>query len=176
MKGIIAFLILILAGVAVWQYAFPALDSIRASQAQLEMMYDLKERFETEKAKRQETLNRYNNINPSDLARLQLLLPPEPLPEEIYVFFNTIIDQSSMDINRLLVTSGQERARESSDAFIKRSLNFELEVKGSYGNLRSLLDQIENSIRLMDVSKIAITLNKDGSYTALVGGFMYYGN
>ena len=43
-------------------------------------------------------------------------------------------------------------------------------------DLRVLLDDIENNIRLMDVDRIGIVLNENSTYTVLLGGLIYYGS
>ncbi|KKU53328.1 MAG: hypothetical protein A3G60_03385 [Candidatus Ryanbacteria bacterium RIFCSPLOWO2_12_FULL_47_9c] len=176
MKGLVTFIIFIVAVVAVYQFALPAYTRIQESRRELGLIDEIERKFRDAEKEREDTLKRLNSISDENLARLDLLLPSEPLPEELYVFFNTVVGNSGMNLSKLVVAESEKQKKQDTGAFSKHTLSFELEINGSYQSLRKLLDLIENNIRLMDVDKISIARNKNGAYGVLLGGIMYYGN
>jgi Tfp pilus assembly protein PilO len=176
MKGLIALIILVVAVIAIQMYALPALSGIQAARDQLAVMEEVETKFYDADEERKNSLSRLASILPADLARLDLLLPKKPSPEELYVFFNTLSGSSGMRIENLSVTESVSRTASRRD-ISRKSLDFDLEILGSYENFRRLMDGMENNIRLMDITKISVAVDPEsGDYKLEVGGVLYYGN
>lgn len=173
MKNIILFILLFLAIFAVYQYALPAWADISVLREKLKEVDLVEERIEDIAEERDKMIERLNMVRAEDRARLDALLPQKPDPEILYVFFENIVRKANMKPKNLTITVSQSDALQNG----KKSIGFSMQVEGSYINIMTLLDLLENNIRLMDLRSLVIKGSGEaGKLIVDMQGAMYYGS
>jgi Tfp pilus assembly protein PilN len=174
MKNLIVIVLLASSGFSVYQYALPAWANIKQYQAEIKKVDNVEAEAKDIVARRNQILERFNNVKDEDLNRLNLLLPRELTQEDLYVFFKKIIETSGMSLKSIDITAAADIAGAPKGGY--KSLGFSFEASGDYRRVRALMDALENNLRLMDIDTIDITQADTGGYLLKLKGKMYYGS
>lgn len=158
-------------------YTQPTYDKTGVLQAQI-AQYDqaLQKAAELQQLK-QSLLSRYNAFDPADLERLQKLLPDHV--DNIRL----ILDMDAMATARQMALSNVDVSTPSSNAGIQpqqtvigqigqdnrkfESLNVSFSVSGTYTNFKGFLDDLEKSLRIVDLTSLTITQGGAGQFAGV---------
>jgi hypothetical protein len=175
------FFLLIIVGVIVgmWQYTLPLWATIQKKNATVASLENIIAKAEDVQKRRDEILELYKNISDEDRRSLEVMFPENLKQEDLYIFFKTIIEKIGVPLTNISIAQGAAPGKDKG-ATNQKSLSFSIETEGSYDELRSLLDTLENSNRLMDIVSIDIgKVSKEQSnqvYKISLKGNMYYAN
>ena len=173
MKNLI--LLLVFAGTVALAYFYgaPAWKSFSESRVKLAEVESLKQKVSEIAEARNKLLDRYTSVRQEELDRLDVLLPTVVAPEELYVFFEKIIQDSGVAADDITIAAPTKGGGESAET----RLPFIIKITGPYANIRALFDNMENNLRLMDVDSIGIGSVESGGaiFSITIKGNMYYG-
>jgi len=127
----------------------------------------------------------HKNISQVDIRRIELALPAEGLPEEIFTQLEFIAKSLGLIIDSIEVEVEEEddkkivKKKDESDKSYEFNLPSEikrirasLDVKGlNYIGLRNLINALENNLRLMDISSVKYDVSNESVTLEL---FTYY--
>lgn len=167
---------LLTAGATFFMYTKPAYDGIRGSQAQIAQYDQALEKATQLQQIKQSLLARYNAFNPNDISRLQKLLPDHVDNIGLILDLNSLAAQHAMALENIDVTDSGVAAPGADSATIGAtpqdydSLTLRFTTHSTYSNFEQFLKDIEASLRIVDLTSLAIT--KSGS-DAVTGGSVY---
>lgn len=108
-----------------------------------------------------------NAITPSELEKLDLLLPKSVNTVDLLVKIDGIAKGSSMtlaDVKINVEAAKNTNARNTTAIAGLGTVTFDFNVSGSYDALRKFLDDLERNLRLVDVSAITFNSTDPGPY------------
>lgn len=116
---------------------------------------------------RDSLLSKYNTLSPSHLARLAKMIPDNVDNVRLILDIDSIAARYGMRVRDVALdadTSRTDRGQIGPDEsrFASRLLSFS--VTGSYTEFRAFLEDLEQSLRLVDVMKIEFTSTASGVY------------
>lgn len=155
---------IVLAGAIFFMYTQPSYDNSRSIQLKINQ-YDqaLQKAAELQKLK-QQLISRFNSFNPADLDRLQKLLPDHVDNVRL------ILDMDNMATNRGMSLKNVEVSGVSGkDAPVKtvigtlgdssrkyESLIVSFSTAGTYENFKTFLNDLEASLRIVDLQSLSL--------------------
>lgn len=118
------------------------------------------------KVHRDEILAQYNAIAPSDIARLQKIIPDTSNSVDIVSNISSIAAQYGMSIRQVKINVSQVQPRNAAtqttpvDPYKQTSISFT--ITGPYEQFIAFLKFMESNIRLFDVTDLVIGANQKG--------------
>lgn len=107
---------------------------------------------------RDDFLSRYNSISPSDLERLNKLLPPNMEAIKLIIQIESIAKGRDIWLNRIDVESvgsaSKNKFSVSGGGKLYNVVPLSMSVSGGYDNLLMFLADLENSLHLLDVEEM----------------------
>lgn len=172
MKNLILLLVFVATVATAYVYGVPAWTIFSDARSQLSEVDALKERVNAIADARNKLLDRYISVTQEELDRLDTMLPTTLTPEELYILFEKIIRDSGVVVDDIIVSTIAKNEN-GGDTLIP----FTLRVVGPYTNIRTLFDNLENNLRLMDITGIDVVKVEAGGaiFTLTIKGNMYYG-
>lgn len=170
MKNLILALLLVASAYGVQHYALPAWERIGKYRAEIKQIENVQAKAEEIRDLREKAIERFKSISQEDIDRLNTLLPEKIKSEEMYVFFKNLTQSAGMRFGNVIILGGAEAEGQG-----KKSLSFDLQSAGAYEPMRTLIDKIENNLRIMDIETLGITQNDASEYLLSIKGKMYYG-
>lgn len=167
-KTIISVICFVAAGAVFFLYTQPTYDKVKASSAQI-TQYDeaLNKAAELQQLK-QSLLSKYNTFNPADVERLQKLLPDHVDNVRLILDIDSIAGRHAMAIQNVVVSSSQSAKSTqtaigtvSSSRQKYDSLTIKFTSQGTYENFRGFLDEMQRSLRIVDLTSLSITRTAD---------------
>ena len=155
-----------LAGGIFFLYTQPTYDKSSALQAQI-AEYDqaLQKAAELQQLK-QQLLSRYNAFDPADIEKLHKLLPDHVDNIRLILDMDAMaaarrMSLSNVDIsgNSSLPAAGTQKTvigQIGADNRKFESLNVSFSTSGTYTNFKSFLDDLEKSLRIVDLTSLSI--------------------
>ena len=175
------FLLLIIVGVIVgmWKYTLPLWAVVQTKNAEVARLENIVAKAEEVQKTRDDILELYKNISEEDRRSLEVMFPENLKQEDLYIFFKTIVEETGVPLTNINIAQVAPSGKDKENSN-QKSLSFSIETEGSYDKLRSLLDALENSNRLMDITSVDIGKEqKEKSsqvYKISLKGNMYYAN
>ncbi len=123
-------------------------------------------RAEEAVSKRNELVTRYNNFSDADLQRLQKLLPDNVDNIRLVVDLNSIAAKYGTGIKNIKITENSPAGSRDAAADIKPygSLSMTFGVSLSYDNFLRFLTDLQQNLRLTDVTAVDFTAASAGIY------------
>lgn len=165
MKNIIGTILFLVVAIGiVVGFIVPHFNSVGALRQRKTELNQTLMRFRELRDVRDNLLARYNSILQSDIDRLQKMLPQAPDTGSLL----TELDQLTRSHALLLrsVELGETAAAQGpiltgSSAGPAERLHMTLRVVGPYASFRSFLNDLEHSLRLIDVSSLAFSVSEE---------------
>jgi len=161
MRTIFAIIALLIAGAAFFFYTKPSYDALQALSAQ-NAQYDaaLSKAAQLQSIK-QSLLSRYNSFDPTEISRLQTMLPDQVDNIRLILDLDNIasrygmalqnVDISTPDTSNSTVVGAISEASQQYD-----SLTLQFTTHGTYAQFKEFLTDLESSLRIVDVVELAI--------------------
>lgn len=169
-KTIFSALCVVAAGAMFFLYTQPTYDRVKSSNAQISQ-YDeaLNKAAELQQLK-QSLLSKYNTFNPSDVERLHKLLPDHVDNVRLILDIDSVAGRRAMAIQNVVVSSSQSAkvsqtaiGTVSSSKQKFDSLTVKFTTQGTYDNFRGFLDDIQKSLRIVDLISLSITRTSESA-------------
>lgn len=166
MNNIIA-IVLILASVGLfYEYVAPTYEDIKTLRTE-KVQYD-EALMNSKKVAdlRDELLSKYNNFAPNDIKRIEKLLPDRIDNVRLIIEVDSIASRHDMTLKDVTVSVSGNTPASPSGAFGDQTqvenipygtATFSFAVSGSYEEYRSLLKDIEKSLRITDIRSVSVT-------------------
>lgn len=126
---------------------------------------------------RDQLLSRYNVIPQSDITRLEKLLPDNVDNVRLILDLDSIAARYGMRIRNVQLNTGETRASRGQigegDADFQ-SVVMQFSVSGPYDTVRSFLEDLERSLRLVDITGVSFSSNESGVYDFAVSIKTYW--
>jgi Tfp pilus assembly protein PilO len=121
--------------------------------------------------KRVDELNgQYNSFSPSDIEKLDMLLPDHVNNIQLIIDVNGIAKRNSMSIKNIKVATSEDKETSSSERK-QSSLNANLgtmllsfSVTGPYEAYKKFLSDLSSSLRIIDISSTSFNTEDKGIY------------
>jgi hypothetical protein len=183
-RFVLPIVLIIISVFAFFMFTNPIFNDISALKAQVASYNEALNNSKALENERDILTAKYNTIDPNDLAKLQKLLPDNidniRLILEIgqiaspygmtltNVKYNATSDTntSSAVASAAIVQGGAVPSAESSDY---GTFNLEFSTSGSYDNFINFTKDLENNLRMVDISSIIFSSNTGASVIAKAG-------
>ena len=176
MKLIFAIVGVVAAGAIFFFYTRPAYDGIQLAQAQINDYNTALDKAAELQTLKQSLLSRYNSFNPSDIERLQKLLPDHVDNVRLILDLDSLAGRYGLSLQNVDVSkidSGKSQtalgAIGSSNQKYE-SLTLKFSTRGTYANFEQFLRDLETSLRIVDLASLSLT---DSSEAGRVGEPLY---
>lgn len=169
-------LILATAAVAFWGI-WARWEKISQERVKIAELTKLSDELTAIRARYEALLGEYNAVPAADLAKLEVILPQGPENARLLIDFETIARKNGIVLPKLDLVSSQEQAMAALPLASQTSfaaLPFSMEVKGTYTGFRSFLTDLEEYVRLTDITEIKLGSGESGSFQANLKGKVYY--
>ncbi len=167
-KTIIAVVIFVVAGFVFFFYTKPAYATVGDLQAQIAQYQQALDKAAQLQALKQKLLARDNSFNPSDLSRLQTMLPDHVDNIGLILELDNLASHYGMALENVDVATAQSGTSDQSAGAVVGasaqkydSLTLHFATYGTYDNFRSFLTDLESSLRIVDLQ--ALTLSAQGT-------------
>lgn len=154
--------------------AFSRVKDVRAEEAQFDQALNRSKELQ---AVRDQLLSRYNTFAQADLERLEKLLPDNVDNVRLILDVDALASAYGMRIRNVALESNDSRSARgqvgSGEARFD-SLVLSFSITGSYDTFRSFLEDLERSLRLVDVGAISFSTAASGIYDYSVSVKTYW--
>lgn len=162
-RTILAILGLAVAGGIFFFYTQPTYNTMQTTQAQ-NSEYDqaLSKAAELQQLK-QSLLSRYNSFNPSDINRLQSMLPDQVNNIQLILDLDNMAGHDGMALQNVVINDpGANQANATAISSISTgsakydSLTMQFTTQGTYDQFKQFLDDLQSSLRIVDLVSLTI--------------------
>lgn len=141
-------------------YINPTYQEIKTLRAESAQFDDALDRSRELQATRDELLSRFNTFSDTDLARLEELLPDNVDNIQLTLAMDNIAQQYNMQLQDVQVAAGadgteSETEQIGADDKPYGSAVLSFSVIAPYGNFKSFLRSVEDSLRLVDMTGLS---------------------
>lgn len=161
---------LVAAGALFFMYTQPTYDQVKAANAQISQYNEALNKAAELQQLKQSLLSKYNTFNPNDIERLQKLLPDHVDNVRLILDIDSVAGRRAMAIQNVVVSSSQTAKSSqtaigtvSSSKQKYDSLTVKFTTQGTYDNFRGFLDDIQKSLRIVDLTSLSITRTNEGA-------------
>jgi len=176
-RGLLAIVFLLLSGGIFFFYTKPAYDTVQDQQAKIAQYDQALEKAAQLQQLKQSLLSRYNAFDPNDVDRIQKLIPDHVDNIGLILDLNSLAAQHGMALENVDVTNAGATATDAAATTIGSkqqdydSLTLRFTTHSTYGNFETFLKDLEASLRIVDLTALAIT--RDSGANASVNGPLY---
>jgi Tfp pilus assembly protein PilO len=170
MRSILAALGIILAGGIFFAFTKPTYDSIQTDQAQIAQYNAALAKATQLQALKQTLLSRYNSFNPTDLSRLQVMLPDQVNNIGLILDLDTLASQFGMSLENVDISGTSDTTTSSTGvgtapaagatvgapSALYDSLDVSFTVHGTYTQFMQYITNLETSLRIVDLVKLNV--------------------
>lgn len=181
-RFIIAIVGMLVAGSVFFLYTKPTYDQIKLVQQQIGQYDQALERANELQERKQELLTRYNAFNPGDLERLQKLLPDHVDNVRLVLDFDNLASKHRLAIQNVSIGRGGSDGAAKNAAAIQSiggdnkdydSLTLKFSTQGTYDGFVTFMDDIQASLRIVDLVALSLSPASKGSDSAEGGEIAY---
>lgn len=177
MKTLIPILFVLIAAGIFFGYVDPTYQRIKVLQEEASQFDQALTRSKELQQVRDQLLSRYNVIPQNNITRLEKMLPDNVDNVRLILDLDTIAARYGMRIRNTELNTGDTRAARGqvgdSDTDIQ-SVVMRFSVSGSYDTIRSFLEDLERSLRLVDITNISFSSGQTGVYDVAVSIRTYW--
>jgi len=166
-RAITASIAIIIAGGVFFFYTQPAYDTVQSSQAKINQYNTALDKAAELQTLKQSLLSRYNAFDPNSLDRLQKLLPDHVDNIALILELDSIATRYGLALQNVDISSGgaggQSATNQTAVGAIGGasrsydSITLRFSTTGTYTNFLQFLTDLENSLRIVDLSSLAIS-------------------
>ncbi len=113
-------------------------------------------------------MSAYNAFSPAQLNRLDKMLPNNIDNVRLIIDINNIARQHGMGIKNIAIRTEEKKATKEeasgADLIDRDSVILGFSVSGSYNVFKSFLNDLADSLRLVDVASLGFSSNENNSY------------
>lgn len=154
----------VIAGFAL--FVVPTYNDISALRAQAADYNQVLANAKALQQQRNKLVTKYNSFDPANLAKLGIMLPPNPENVQLILELNAAASQYGMVLQNVKIdttdTSNQATARpvagQNPDV---GNLTITFSVSGPYNGFTNFIKTVERSLRTIDIKKISFTALDD---------------
>jgi len=163
--------ILIIAAAAVFfMFTNPTYQDISSLQAQAVSYNEALDNSKSLQAQRDKLTEKYNSIDPTDLAKLQKLLPDNVDNIRLILEIEGIASPYGMVLKDVKYdTTSQQTSTATQNVASKTNnsnygtWNLQFSTEGSYSNFLNFLKDLEKNLRIVDISSIDFSSDNTGA-------------
>lgn len=167
---IIAVVCFIVAGAAFALYTRPAYDQVQALQAQIASYNAALDKAAELQQLKQSLLSRFNAFNPSDLDRLQRLLPDHVDNVRLILDLDNLASRYGLSLQNVDVSSSEAENAKKQTAIGAigtanqkyDSLTLTFTTRGTYENFIPFITDLESSLRIVDLASLSMAAENRG--------------
>lgn len=176
-----AILLLITAAALFFFGVVSAWQDVRALQAEVNQFEAVNTELETIQQKRDQLTEDYNTISAEDLSKLSLMLPADFGTSQFLLDMEALAGQravflKNIDFLKAEKPGGAQIQLPSQRLYAPIGLSFTM--RGTYESLRAFLRDLENMVRVTDISEISFTAGQTAGAGAVfdyaLRGTTYY--
>jgi Tfp pilus assembly protein PilO len=165
MRTIVSLICLVAAGAIFMLYTKPNYDGVQSQNAQIAQYDQALEKATELQQLKQTLLSRYNTFNPSDIERLQKLLPDHVDNVRLILDLDSLAGKHGMALQNVAVSGAEAKANTAQTASgaigaSKQkydSLTIKFTTQGTYDTFRSFLADIEKDLRIVDLVSLDLS-------------------
>lgn len=126
--------------------------------------------------KRQSLVDKQGQINPDSLSRLEALLPDNVDNIKLVIDMNQIAQNHSLTLKNIKLDNAvkADPSKLGQDDSKYGTVGLSFTVNSSYDNFQNFLTDLEKSLRLVEITDLAVTGNDTGIYEFSVGLKTYW--
>lgn len=180
MKTLLPVLFVVIAGGIFFGFIDPAYSRVKELRAEEETFDAALSRSRELQEVRDQLLSRYNTFSPTNLERLEKLVPDTVDNVRLILDLDGIAARYGTRVRNVSLETGDGRAARGKGGQIGESdarygsLSMSFSVAGSYDDFRAFLLDLEQSLRLADVVSISFSSAASGIYEYQVGLKTYW--
>lgn len=161
-KTIFAIVGFVLAGGIFFFYTKPTYATVGDVQTQIAQYQQALDKAAQLQALKQKLLARYNAFNPTDVSRLQTMLPDHVDNIGLVLELDNLASHYGMALENVDLGTVQPDTKESgivigTSAQKYDSLTIHFATYGTYDNFRSFLTDLESSLRIVDLGSLSLS-------------------
>lgn len=175
-RTIISITGIIVAGLVFFYYTRPAYDNVHVLQAQIGQ-YDQALDKSAELQKLKDTLlSRYNAFDPNAKIRLQKMVPDHVDNIRLILDIDSLAGRFGMALQNVIISAPGDGADQTVIGAISSgkqkydSLTLKFSVRSTYANFVKFMEQLESSLRMVEVVSLTITPESAAGALAQGGG------
>ena len=175
MKLIIPIILVIVSGVAFWMFINPRYAHVQELRAQAAQFDEALNRSKELIGIRDKLLSKYNTFDTDDLERLHKLLPDTVDNVRLILDIDGIAGKYGMTIRNVTVKEAAlpaDTIGPSTESF--GSIGLEFSTAASYENFVRFLTDLEESLRIVDVTDISFSADESDFYQYTVALKTYW--
>ncbi len=170
MRSILSVVAIVIAGAIFFVYTKPTFDTIQSTQAQIAQYNAALDKATQLQELKQTLLSRYNSFSPSDLARLETMLPDQVNNIGLILDLDTLANQFGLSLENVNISSPDASGAGSVGAVGAStlpydSLDVQFTVHGTYAQFIQYITNLETSLRIVDLVGLSIGGGASGSGT-----------
>jgi len=178
-RNITSLLFLLAAVGLFWFWTKPVLNTIDVLVAEKTTFDEALSNSRELQQLRDDLLVKYNSITASDLEKLSKMVPPEPRITELMVEMSDVsrnvdVTVARLDARESTVSMGIVSLPSSDKLSDYQKVDLNIDVVASYENFITFLNEIERSLRIIDVDRISFFSNADNFYTFNISAVSYF--
>lgn len=177
MKSLLPVLFVVIAAGIFFGFIDPAYNRVKTLRAEETQFDQALTRSKELQQVRDQLLSRYNTFSQTDLNRLEKLLPDNVDNVRLILDFDTLASQYGMRVRNVQLESNESRAARGQvgqDDNHYDSLILSFTVTGPYDTFRAFLRDVEQSLRLVDITTVSFSSNVSGVYDYTVALKTYW--
>lgn len=167
MRGFLPVLFVVIAVGIFFGFIDPAYDRVKELRAEEAQFDQALTRSKELQSVRDQLLSRYNTFSQEELDRLEKLLPDNVDNVRLILDFDSLASRYGMRVRNVALESNESRAARGqvggSDSKYE-SLIMSFTVSGTYDTFRAFLADLEQSLRLVDVTSVTFSATESGVY------------
>lgn len=167
MKSLLPVLFVIIALGVFFGFIDPTYDRVKELRAEEAQFDQALTRSKELQQVRDQLLSRYNTFSTEELSRLEKLLPDNVDNVRLILDFDSLASRYGMRVRNVALETNESRAARGQvggDESRYDSLIMSFTVSGSYDTFRAFLTDLEQSLRLVDVTNVSFSANPNGVY------------
>lgn len=154
--------------------AYSRVQSLRAEEARFDQALTRSKELQE---KRDQLLSEYNTFPQENLSRLQKLLPDNVDNVRLILDFDALASEYGMRLRSVALERNETRSQRGQvgvDESGYESLVLSFSISSPYASFRSFLEELERSLRLVDVSSISFSSSGTGIYDYAIAVKTYW--
>lgn len=131
------------------------ITKLRTEEAQLK---NVLANSRTLQEKRDQLLNRYNGFSAQEVARLEKMVPNNADNVKLILELQTLASRYGLELQTAALSDEEEQNQRSQVQVVNRdygTIGLDLVIRGSYEGFVSFLEDIEKSLRIIDVHSLS---------------------
>ncbi len=169
---------IIVAGMIFFLYTMPAYNGVQDMQSQIDQYNAALDKATQLQQLKQTLLNKYNSFNPSDINRLQTMIPDHVDNIGLILDLDSLATQHGMPLENVEVSSTGGSSSQTSGSAIGSATNtkynslvIKFTTHGTYQSFQQFMDDLESSLRIVDL--VALSIKPDTTKGAQIGSYQY---